>query len=378
MSDRLHVLLVSAWYPTPDNPVEGLFVRDQARAVSVSCDVTVLSRAMPSLGSDVSENGIRVLRVLPASGSGLITNVKRLLAINAALRRLRREGHPPDLIHAHVYYAAFLAVLIGRTHRLPVVVSEHDTHIVEGRLSRRDRAIARITFRLADMVCPVSALLERSLSILEPRGRYVVVQNAVDVEAFATGARRTHSSSSPRLLTVSGLFRGKGIPYLFEALGLLLSEYPTAHLEIAGDGPERNNLVSLAEGLPVAFLGSCSRDDVKRLMDEADILVMSSVVETFGIAPLEALASGLAVVATTAFPVADVISDLGGVIVPPSNPLALRDAIASVLAGERRVRSDASVELSRRFGLGATGRRWEEIYRSVVTSPSRNWHKPAA
>jgi glycosyltransferase involved in cell wall biosynthesis len=363
---------VSAWYPAPDEPAHGLFVRDQGRAAALRCDVTVLTRAAPGAPRDETESGVRVLRVLPASGEGLIANMKRLLAIIVAVRQLRREGHPPDLIHGHVYYAALLAVLVGRLYRIPVVVSEHYTGIVEGRLSLRDRLIARLTFRYADLVCPVSALLKQALVRLEPRGRYVVVRNAVDVDSFGAGPSREQPPSGAQLITVGGLFAKKGLPYLLDALRLLLREHPHAHLQIAGDGPDRHELESMAAGLPVAFLGECSRDEVAQLMQDADVLVMPSVVETFGIAPLEALAAGLPVVATTAFPVANVIAELGGLIVPPADPTALCEAVASVLAGQSHVRADAQAELQRRFGLKVIGRRWEAIYRSVINAPRSN------
>lgn len=366
MGHRLHVLLVSAWYPAPDEPAYGLFVRDQARAAALCCDVTVLSRATPGAPRDSTDEGVRVLRVLPATGAGVTTNLKRIRAISAAVRELRREGHPADLIHGHVYYAAFLAVLVGRIHRLPVVVSEHYSGIVQGTLSRRDTVIARITFRSADVVCPVSSRLKQSLATLEPRGRYIVVRNAVDVDAFAGSQRAQPSPSGPQLLTVGGLFAPKGIPYLLDALRLLLRDYPTAHLEIAGAGPDRQELESIADGLPVTFLGARLREEVVKLMERADVLVMPSIVETFGIAPLEALAAGLPVVATTAFPVADLIAELGGVVVPPANASALCEAVASVLDGRSRVRSDAAEVLRDRFGLEATGRRWGAIYRAVI------------
>lgn len=365
MSDRLHVLLVSPWYPSAEAPVDGLFVRDQARAASLFCDVTVLLRS--GSASDSSDAGLRVLRVLP-DGAGILANFKRLLAIAATVRRLRQEGHPPDIIHGHVYWAAFVAVLVGRLQGLPVVVSEHHTDFVEGRLSRRDRIIARITFRSAKLVCPVSRALMQSMAELEPNGRYSVVPNTVDVATFAAGMRlRPAAVDDPHLLNVSGLSaRRKGLLHLLEALRILLSRYPNACLKLAGDGPDRDELESAAEGLPVVFLGACSRDELVELMREADVLVMASTAETFGIAPLESLAAGLPVVATTAFPVADLIAELGGQIVRPGDPSALSEAITSVVMGRSFVRSDAAARLSSKFGLEATGRQWEAIYRSVV------------
>lgn len=366
MAKRLHVLLVSAWYPTPDDPASGLFVRDQARAVSLHCDVTVLARATPGQPTESTEDGLHVMRVLPARGTGLIVNLRRLAAMSAAVRQLRRHGRPPDLVHGHVYYAAFLAVLVGRLHRLPVIVSEHYSDTAAGRLSLRETVLARITFRYADLVCPVSTPLEQSLVRLEPRGRYVVAPPTVDAEAFAGLKRPPARDSSPRLLTVAGLYAEKGVVYLLEALRLLVRHYPGARLDIVGDGPDREALESTAEGLPVNFCGGRPREDVMALMQSADVFVVPSLLETFGIAPFEALCAGVPVVATSAFPRADLIADLGGLVVPSADPLALSDAIASVVTGQAHVRADAASEINGIFGLEASGRRWDEIYRSVL------------
>ena len=367
--DRLHVLLVSTWYPAHDKPFDGLFVRDQARAVSLYCEVTVVSPTAAGMPRDSADGQLRVLRVLP-NGAGLMANIRRFLVIAAVVRQLRREGRGPDLIHAHVYYTAFLAVLVGRLYGVPVVVSEHLSDIIEGLLSRFHAAFARFTFRSAAVVCPVSSVLKRSLAVLEPRGRYIVVGNSVDVEAFASPTFRARACTRPSLLTVGGLFKYKGIPYLLEALRVLLGNHPNARLEIAGDGPDRDELEAMAEGLPVVFLGPRSRSEVAALMRKADVLVMPSIVETFGIAPLEALAAGLPVVATSAFPTADVISELGGVIVPPRDSPALADAISRLVGGRSHAQDNAAAEIAGRFGLETSGRRWRVIYDGVIHGAS--------
>lgn len=360
---------MSGWYPAPDEQGTGTFVRDQARAAAQLCDVAVVTQATNDAPRDSIDEGVRVLRVVPFEQAGLLSNVKRLLVVDAALRQLRREGAAPDVIHGHVFYGAFLAVVIARLRRLPVVVSEHYSALMQGHLSWRERIMARFTYRYADLVCPVSEPLRDGLLALQARGAYTVVPNGVDVDAFAGLQRRVRGTSGPRLITVGGLYaEKKGIAYLLDALRLLIAKDPDATLAIVGDGPDRQMLESMAVGLPVKFLGGCSRTEVIELMQQADLFVAPSLLETFGIAPLEALAAGLAVVATDAYPIAGLIAELGGMIVPRADSHALSEAIASALDKQLAPRSDASAEIRRRFGLEATGRRWEAIYRSVISS----------
>jgi glycosyltransferase involved in cell wall biosynthesis len=328
--------------------------------------VTVLAQAARHTTRDSLEEGVRVLRVVRFERPGLLGNIERLIIVNAAVRQLAKEGAPPDIIHGHVFFGAFPAVVVGRLRGLPVIVSEHYTGLVEGRLNWRERLIARATYRYADLVCPVSELLRERISDLQPRGTYEVVGNVVDVDAFAGRERSPKDASGPRLIAVAGLYAKKGIPHLLDAVRDLVRQFPDSTLAIVGDGPDRPMLEAMAHDLPVEFLGGRPRAGVAKLMREADIFVSASVVETFGIAPLEALAAGLPVVATSAYPVADLISQLGGLIVPPADSLALSEAVTSALTGPSGVRADAAEQIRRRFGLEVVARRWEAIYQGVV------------
>ena len=159
------VVVIPAWYPGPGRPLDGIFVRDHARAAARDSDVAVVANDGPLPGPrrlyelhDGVEEGLRTFRIrhspLPQLGT-----VGYLLGIRSALARLRREGRPADLLHAHVHGAAWTAMLVGAGERLPVVVSEHSsewaaTGITRGRLWR-----ARISFARAALICPVSEYL---------------------------------------------------------------------------------------------------------------------------------------------------------------------------------------------------------------------------
>ncbi len=364
MSRRLHVLVVPAWYPSPEDPVAGVFVRDQARAVAQRHEVTVLAPPSAAAPSVALEEGVRVLRLPAARSAGRLAVLEQLRAIGAAVARLRREGRPPDVVHAHVFSSGLLAVLVARRRRLPVVVSEHDTDVMEHRLTAWTAFLARFTYRHADLVCPVSPLLARSMVRLEPRGRYEVVANVVDFDAFA-GPPRARRGPGRRVLTVASLTPYKGMPHLLEAFRLLVRDRPEVTLEIVGDGPERAVLEAIADGLPVTFAGGQPRATVAARMREADVLALPSVAETFGIAAVEALAAGLPVVATTACGAADVVAAHGGLVVPPADPPALRDALATLLDRPGSVPAATAEELRQTYGAAAIAERWDAVYRSL-------------
>jgi glycosyltransferase involved in cell wall biosynthesis len=376
----LNVLVLPSWYATPAHPLAGVFVRDQARAVARRNRVVVLFCEGPSAGvrrllalRDEVQDGLRTVRVrhrpssLPHAPATLM-----LLSLVAGALRLRREGFRPDVIHAHTLSAGVAALVLGRMLGAPVVISEHWSRFALGTLTPWERTVARIAFQRADLVCPVSERLRAAIEPYAPRARFRVVPNVVDTQAFAADGEARASHEGPaRLLTVSLLTDKKGVDRLLDALVLLRADGagPLA-LDVAGDGPARPALVERARALgldgAVRFHGLQPRAEVARLMRGADLFVLPSVVETFGVALVEALASGLPVVATEVGIAPEVVDEHTGVLVRPGDPAALADGIRDALSRLDDYDAAAAASLAEtRFGPDAVGRVWDEVYGSL-------------
>ncbi|HEY7077231.1 MAG TPA: glycosyltransferase, partial [Solirubrobacteraceae bacterium] len=148
------VAVVAAWYPTPERPMSGVFVRDQARAAARHCRVGVVADAGVSRGG-------RPYTVARAGGEPFPTFLVRhrwgpahAAGVLSGLRRLSREGLRPGVVHGHVHQSGLAALLAGRRYRVPVVISEHSSHFSLGTLSAAARRQAKVAFRGADLVCP--------------------------------------------------------------------------------------------------------------------------------------------------------------------------------------------------------------------------------
>jgi glycosyltransferase involved in cell wall biosynthesis len=218
----MRVLVVPKWYPSPARPVFGIFCREHARALARTHDVVVLaSDAVQSPGfaafelTEAVEDGLRTLRVRyrrpvfrPA---GMAFQIVGMLS---ALRRLRHDGWRPEIVHAHVYSAGLPALILGRLTGANVVISEHYTGFQRGLITGYDLFTARVAFRCADLVAPVSRDLARHVQAVEPRARVRVIENVVDTDVFHPAAEqhgRTPDGSA-RLLTVAALVAKKGTP----------------------------------------------------------------------------------------------------------------------------------------------------------------------
>jgi L-malate glycosyltransferase len=373
--ERLRVLVVPKWYPWPELPVFGAFCREHAHALATRHDVVVLaSLAMPRPGfaafrlEDAVEDGVRTLRVryrrpfLRPAAMGF-----QLLGMLAALRRLRREGWRPDIVHAHMFEAAPPALVLGRLSGAKVAITEHYTGFSRGLVTGYDRVLARLSFGRADVVAPVSHELAGHLRALAPGARIEVVPNVVDTEVFAPPAGERPPGQ--RLFNVAWLAEKKGHRYLLEAL----TELPEATLDVVGDGELRGELERLTAELGLAdrvrFLGERPKAEVAERMRAADLFVLPSLAENLPVVLIEAQASGLPAVATRVGGVPELLDEHTGTLVDPADAPALAAAIRATLVRRSQFDPAALAERAReRYGYDAICARWTEIYAGLGSS----------
>ena len=312
------------------------------------------------------EEGALVVRLrirwhgIPALSRALAT-----LGLRAGLRRARRAGARPELVHAHVFSAGALALPLARCLRVPLVVSEHDSRLGGGALSWREERVARAVFQAADLVAPVSDDLRRRIEARGIAASFEVVPNVIDTTVFQPPADR-REGGPPRLLLVGGLIPVKGLPTALEALTRVAADLT---LDVVGDGPERLAYEALASRLGlkgrVRFHGERPREAVAELMRGADLYVLSSEWENLPTVVLESLCCGLPVVATRVGGVPEVLTAQDGVLVETGDPAALARAIEHAL--ERTWdRSAIASRGAARFGAEAVIERWEAIYQRVL------------
>lgn len=356
----------------------GLFCREHADTLATRHDVAVLaSLATPSpeFGlyalTDTVEDGLRTLRVrYRRPRLRPLALVCQTVGMMAAMLRLRREGWRPDVVHAHVYSAALPALAIGLVSRAPVVVTEHYTGFVRGLITGYERLLARFAFERADLVAPVSDDLGVHLRAIAPKATLVTVPNVVDTSVFAAPEERRRRGSAPVLLNVAALAEKKGHMHLLEAM----AELENVTLEVIGDGELRGPLERRARELGlsarVRFSGEQPKGVVAQRMREADLFVLPSLSETFGVVLIEAMASGLPSVATRVGGVPEVVCPGAGILVAPGDPAALAAGVREAL--ERAFDPQAmAAAAEQRFGREAFAERWTEIYADLSSRRGR-------
>ncbi|ABG04262.1 glycosyl transferase, group 1 [Rubrobacter xylanophilus DSM 9941] len=284
-------------------------------------------------------------------------------------RELRRFG--PDLIHAvNPYILGMAAPFYARRLKVPLVASYHTNVAAYARfyrlgfLHRAARLYTRAVHnRAAVNLCTSSATLEylrgegiRALR-LWPQG--------VDCELFgphrASGRWRERLSGghpdAGLLLFVGRLAPEKGI----EQLRAALDKMPGVRLALVGDGPARPALQRVFAGTPTVFTGVLHGEELAAAYASADLFVFPSTTETLGMAMLEALASGVPVIAARSGASREVVDDgETGLLYEPGSVSSLAAAAHRLLADEPRRAS-----MARRARAAAERRSWEAATRTL-------------
>jgi D-inositol-3-phosphate glycosyltransferase len=277
----------------------------------------------------------------------------------------------PDVVHAHFWMSGRAALRAARPLAIPVVQTFHALGVVKRRhqgcadTSPPERIEAeRELVRAADHViatCSDEVFELRRLGA-DP-DRVSIVPCGVDLGLFSPdGPSAPRRPGLARLLVVSRLVERKGIGDVVRAL----AEVPDAELVVAGGPPreqlardrEARRLLALAQELGVAervsLLGSVERGAVPALMRSADVVVCVPWYEPFGIVPLEAMACGVPVIASSVGGLVDtVVHGITGLHLPPRRPRRIAAAVRTLLADEelRRSLGAAGVERARaRYG----------------------------
>lgn len=369
MTGRLRVLVVPQWYPRPDDPVQGTFVREHAFVAARHHDLAVVVDDTQGavLGPRVEFQQDGPLGRWRQEGGAPSLGPADALAAAWRLDRIVAVARP-QLLHAHVFSAGLPTILVGRRRGIPVIVTEHHSDFLEGLLSAREAAIARFVFRHAARVTAVSPGLARALRRLAPRARVEVVPNPVDLETFFPAPVQREKGL---LLAVGTLARQKGYDDLLRAVAQLRGSHDVA-LQVIGDGPERPALEALAARLlpagAVRFEGAGAKQQVAAAMRRCTGFVAPSVVETFGIVAAEALACGAPVLMTDCGGIADVVREAGGMVIAPGDPALLAEGMARLLETAHAFDGRAAVAaVAARFAPEIVGRQWDALYRAVAT-----------
>lgn len=249
-----------------------------------------------------------------------------ICALHAQLKLLT-QGFRPDIVHAHAFgYGSEMGAWLRQRLGCPLVVTTHggdaNTLLGEG-----NTAYIRSQCESADAVIAVSSILAERIRACGVRPPVSTVYNGFHAEYTASAEKRRKS-----LLQVGNLVPSKHNDDTLHAVARLRKRYPDISLTVVGDGAERGRLEALTRELGlmdcVTFLGRLPNQETLLEMAKAEIFVMPSYPEGFGIVYLEAMASGCVTIGTRGEGIDGFIRDgENGFLVPPDDVDAIVQTI---------------------------------------------------
>ena len=309
------------------------------------------------------------------------------LALAVALHDAARK-YELDLVHMHYAIphaaSAFLArEMLQGERELRIVTTLHGTDITLVGLHPSFQAITQFSILQSDGLTAVSEYLKRETvrDFNVPAERIEVIPNFVDTDLFRPGREPCHRASlapggEPIVMHVSNFRAVKRVEDVVEVFARIRAEVP-ARMVFVGDGPERPRAAQRADDLGVRdhvlFLGKHA--SVDELLPCADLFLLPSESESFGLAALEAMASGAPVVASRVGGLVEVIEHgVSGYLFPVGAVEEMARAGIRLLTDNSYRGKIASAGRERaltRFSASSVASRYEDLYRRVLESPAR-------
>jgi glycosyltransferase involved in cell wall biosynthesis len=284
---------------------------------------------------------------------------------------------PFDLVHAFWAGAGTYAALLGWRHRLPVVLHLAGGELISlpdigygGRCTLRGRLAGWMAMAGADRITVASTPMQQLAATRNVTADLVPLGVALD--RWPQGSPRSRSASDPaRLLHIGDLRPVKDQTTLLMAAAQLRAAGTSLRLDLAGLDTMDGAMQRLADRLgltpAIRWHGMLGRGALRPLVDEADLLLVSSRHEAGPLAVLEAAVAGVPTVGTAVGHVAE-WSPGAALAVPVRDPVALAEAIGALLADEPR-RLALAREAQRRathYDADFTAASFERIYRETI------------
>ena len=335
----MKILFLTPWYPDKKIPHHGVFVREQAAAVAQEHEVVLISSKVDysrfklfswtlteSTFENVKEYRLLINRSLPFLNQLVYFGVSIYVSNKIA------KGLSPDLIHGNIGYpGGFWTYGVAKLQRVPYIMSEHYSRFTYNFRSLIHRSLTLFSLKRASRIVSVSTPSAKEIQQYVKRS-VDVVSNMVNTNRFTIVAKKSDVLQMGFIGGMSSDTHQKGLDLLLGACKHLTIDYA---LHIGGSGKYLEYYKELAKTYEIEdkckFYGLMDYDAIPAFMNRLDFFISSSRFESFGIVMVEAMASGLPVLATNSGGPSDFINQKNGLLIEPNNEDALKNGILEMI-----------------------------------------------
>jgi glycosyltransferase involved in cell wall biosynthesis len=388
------ILVIPSWYPTTDSPAIGNFCKEQTELVSDTFDIkviyprrrlvgkkTMLKRLfrsyIPAIKNNLLGNipGVQI----EATSSSFVSEKRRvdhlIKACNSNLLQLISNGWVPDIIHAHATCdAGIVASALGQKHNIPVIITEHHSLLVPN-FNEVSWSLYQNALESAKLVITVSNELNKMILMNGINCNTAVLGNLIDEDLFYS-SNMSSDSDVFTILFIAVPAKTKDIPTFIRSLSelkkngvnrfqakLVIPDVP-ADLTI-------DDIKALCSEYGVIenciFFRNLEHKQIPDMINTSDVLVSTSISETFGLSVAEALMCGKPVIVTKSGGVEDFVTSENGQLVNIGDYKGIAHAINRLIKGE--IKTDTAAirkQMISRFGKQAFKQRLCDTYNKFL------------
>lgn len=376
----MKVLIISSWYPTSYNKVNGIFVKEQVKAlISVGVEPIVFFPYDSSIEEGkikkFHEEGVTVYR----ANTYYLSNSKfsQIYSIFKSIKFMKKiiKENNIKLIHSHVCYpSGFVAAIYCKYYNIPYVITEHMSRIGEFVKKKYNKKLFNFAYSNAKKVITVSSSLKEDLNNFGFKFNSEIIHNVVNTDKFYLREKKSYKNSF-NIIFIGSMEKTevKGLQYFIPALSKFIYNNPKYDIKfnLLGDGEYRKKYEDMCSDLGIMekckFWGIVKNDDVPKFIAEADFLVLPSKKETFGCVLIEAMAGGIPVIATSSGGPTDFVNEKVGVLVEPNSIEALEKGLENIITNYDKFNKDYIREYSKQnYSYKCIGNKLKSVYQNIL------------
>ena len=399
----MNILIIPSWYPSPENPNTGIFIKEQAILFAKhfpehNIGISTWGSNHKSLLLEVAKPFQLLMKLFKKPQNHLKQfapncieyfsptytwtriilkgNIKNIISANEKnIKNFEQQYGRIDLIHAHVSHpGGYVAMQISQRLHIPYVITEHMTPFPFS-VYHKDGKISKLITQplaMASKTICVSDFLKKSITI-QAQAELCLINNFIDEDFFIPKQIKTRNEAPISLLFIGRLVPQKGIDILLKAFKILLETDLNLKLTIGGTGEYEKDYQLLCNelglGKNVNWLGNLDRNQVRDTLQECNIFILPSRNENNPVVILEALACGKPVITTSCGGPEEMITQIDGLIAEPENPDDLSNKIQVLLNdlsnyNSNTIRSNFMKNHSSLIGANKI----QDVYKSIVSN----------
>lgn len=388
-----NILWLTSWYPNESDPYSGDFIKRQAEAAAIyqTLKIVYVGKYAPNFYEGRSEIKMAGIakdnlkeNVLYYPDTGKSNNIfSKIRSLSRYFRKhkefigqLRENKEMPDLVHVHIAMkAGLIALYLNWKYKIPYVLTEHWSGYYQQskdslfKKSIFEQYLTKLILKKARLLLPVSQALGIQIDKYWMKVPFRKISNVVDTRLFYTAGYKTPGSF--RFIHVSSLLYPKNPEGIVSAFSEMLRQKLNVELVLVGPvNSSLNKFISQQDIAPgkIISTGEITYEQVGIEMRKADALVLFSDYENMPCVILEALCTGIPVIATRVGGIPEVVSEENGILINPGDKTELLQAMTRMTLDislfDKNKISQQAADL---FSYETIGKKIKVVYDSLLT-----------